>query len=421
MTVIAERVEQTFAPVAETPPKTAEELEHVVLTKLFQAVDGSTDMHQLFYGDPGVSGITPSALNETQMPASGCTVLVKDETYHTYVDGGSEQHVRAFKRCGALLALAEAKLTSTVLNEVAAASSGNFAKGVTTAAVQLGIHATVFMTRQSELVKQDALRDMGATLNTSSATLQEALDKARNHTSDNTSATTLHPFEDVAVIAGQATSAFEVLDDLVIRHSRGDIDVHADQIVIGVPFGGGGYAAAVGIVFKWAKKVGLVRQQIRVIAVEPKNKPTNQLSDGTMTHDGDVTSLVVRDERYVQGVVTVHDEEIDEAAAWLHHATGKVVEPVGALATTLATTGIVRDNMILVSLMSGASVSNEKFAGRLERSLDDGFSERYPAAMDRINNTLASLAMHSASPQEHLYATDTATVFRRGTRVWSGR
>lgn len=388
-----------FVPYPEAQP-TADEVERQVLSKLDDVLDTTSEKHQLFYGDPGVLGVNATRLKDVEPPHSGCRVLLQDETEHTYAVDGELRTVPAFKRRGAWLAVISDKLENPELQETTAASSGNHAKALVAASQQLGMTATIFMAETSDPGKQQSLRELGANLDTSSKNLAEAMHRSKTHAEESAGTTFVHPYDHYRVIAGQATAAAETLDSLLHRSEAGELDLHKDRILVAVPLGGGGYAAATGIVFKRARDQHLIGDNVRVVAVQPENKPTNQFCDGTMAHTGEKAQAVLADKRYVQGVITVKDQEIAEAMAWLYQTTGKRVEPAGALATTLATTQIARDGDVLVAMMSGASVSDTKFNDCMSLAEANGYDTSF----------LSGTAVVGLAAR-----------VRSGTRVWNGR
>lgn len=376
---------------------TADEVEYHVLRLLDDVLDTSSDTHKLFYGDPGVLGVEKTQLTELERPPSGCKVYAQFETDHTCVVDGTPRVVPAFKRRGAWFAVISAKLEDPELQETTAASSGNHAKALVTASQQLGMTATIFMAKTSDPAKQASLRQLGANLDTSSSNLAEAMQRSREYAAKTPDTTFVHPYDHYRVMAGQATSAVETLENLLVKAASGELNLREDRILVAVPLGGGGYAAAVGIVFKRARDEGTIGDNVRVVAVQPEDKANNQFCDGTMTLTGEKAQAILSDERFVQGVVTVKNEEIAEAMAWLYQTTGKQVEPAGALATALATTQLARGNDVLVAMVSGASVSDAKFHESMNLADDFGYDTSFLSGV-----TVAGLAAR----------------VRAGTKVW---
>jgi threonine dehydratase len=128
------------------------------------------------------------------------------------------------------------KLKSLTTKELARGvvtfSTGNHGCAVAWAASRLGSQASVFVSELVPAEKLAALKAHGADLVVIGADQDEAEAAARQRC-DETEAVMIHPFDDVDVIAGQATIGVEILEDCP-----------APETVI-VPVGGGGLIAGV--------------------------------------------------------------------------------------------------------------------------------------------------------------------------------
>ena len=142
----------------------------------------------------------------------------------------NHQKVGAFKARGAVNAVLQ--LPSDV-GGVVTHSSGNHGQAVAYAASIRGLPAWVVMPRSAPQLKIDAVRSYGAEVvlcdhgerESSAADVQKR-----------TGAALVHPFDDVAVIAGQGTAALELLDQVP------DLDV------VVAPIGGGGLLSGTAVV-----------------------------------------------------------------------------------------------------------------------------------------------------------------------------
>ncbi|MBF6134359.1 threonine ammonia-lyase [Nocardia otitidiscaviarum] len=132
---------------------------------------------------------------------------------------------------------------------VVAASAGNHAQGVAWAATSLGIDSTVFMPIGASLPKLVATRAYGATVHQVGATIDEALTAALDFAGQ-TGATLIHPFDHPDIVAGQATVALEILDQM------------PDVGTVVVPTGGGGLLAGIAVALRH------LAPQVRVIGVQ---------------------------------------------------------------------------------------------------------------------------------------------------------
>ena len=158
------------------------------------------------------------------------------------------QRTGSFKERGArnaLLLLNELQKNSGVI----AASAGNHALGLAYHGKLLKIPVTVVMPRFAPLVKVATCRRLGATVLLHGETFEEARQHAVELASEN-GLRLIHGFDDVEIIAGQGTTAVEILEDVP----------DADAII--VPTGGAGLLAGVAIAAKAR------RPDIKIIAVE---------------------------------------------------------------------------------------------------------------------------------------------------------
>lgn len=133
-----------------------------------------------------------------------------------------------------------------------AASAGNHAQGVAFAGKARKVPVTIFMPLGTPISKVNATKGYGATVKLVGQNFDEAYIAAREEQL-RTGATFIHPFDDMAVIEGQATVAMEMLQQ------RPELDT------IVVPAGGGGLLAGTLLAVK------SIRPDIRVIGVQSSN------------------------------------------------------------------------------------------------------------------------------------------------------
>jgi threonine dehydratase len=234
------------------------------------------------------------------------------------------QKVGAFKSRGACNAVFSLAIEDA-RSGVATHSSGNHAAALARAAGLRGIPAHVVMPSNSPKPKQQAVAGYGGRIVLCEPTLA-----ARERTCEaviaETGATLVHPYNDDRIIAGQATAALELLEDLP------DLD-----IVI-APVGGGGLLSGT------ALSVKALRPSARVIGAEPAQaddaaeslkagrivtKTANTIADGLRTALGDRTFPVLQ--AHVDDILTVTEAGIVRAMRRLWEITKLVVEPSGAV------------------------------------------------------------------------------------------
>lgn len=156
------------------------------------------------------------------------------------------QHAGCFKPRGAFYSL----LSQDVLpKSVAAASGGNHGAAVAYAAHKLGIKANIFVPKAAPKPKIDRIQDFGAEVLVDGDNYAAALTNCEQHIA-NTGAFSIHAYDDISTITGQATVALEWLKQVQ----------DLDTIIIAV--GGGGLIAGMATYIKQVS-------DIKVVSVEP--------------------------------------------------------------------------------------------------------------------------------------------------------
>jgi len=238
------------------------------------------------------------------------------------------QKIGAFKARGglnAVLSLSEEQLSSGVITH----SSGNHAQAIAFSAQKVGAKCYIVMPENSPKVKIAAVEGYGATITFCKNTPED-----RQRTVDEivarTGATFIHPFNNYEVIAGQATAARELMED---------VGFTLDALV--APVGGGGLLSGTALSAKYFSPY------TQVYAGEPEGAADavlsfrsdkiekapyiNTIADGLLTHLGDKTFPIIKAE--VTDIFTVSDEEIIQAMRYLWERMKIVVEPSGAVST----------------------------------------------------------------------------------------
>jgi len=235
------------------------------------------------------------------------------------------QKVGAFKARGATNAVF-ALNDETALRGVATHSSGNHGAAVARAARLRGVPAYIVMPSNSVKVKIRAVQGYGAQVVFCEPT-EESRELKCAEVINQTGATLIHSFENEHVIAGQATAAMELLEDI------------ADLDVVMCPVGGGGLLSGTTIAAK------SMLPQIKVIAVEPENaddaaqsfragrrlvtEKKFTIADGLRTNIGEPNFEIVQ--RYVDDIVTVTEEAIISAMRTIWQTMKIIIEPSAAV------------------------------------------------------------------------------------------
>ncbi|TSD00070.1 MAG: Pyridoxal-5'-phosphate-dependent protein beta subunit [Candidatus Peregrinibacteria bacterium Greene1014_49] len=206
-------------------------------------------------------------------------------------------------------------------------SSGNHAQAFALVAKKMGIPATIVMPRNANAIKKRNVLEFGGRIVEcepgDGPREQMVLDVQRK-----TGAVTIHPFNDYRIIAGQATAAKELLEDVP------DLDA------IVVPVGGGGLLSGTALAAHYFSP------QTKVIAGEPSgaddayrslysgsiqgNPTVDTIADGLITKLGDKTFPIIQ--QHVDDIIRVDDEEISSAMRQLWERLRVTVEPSGAVA-----------------------------------------------------------------------------------------
>jgi threonine dehydratase len=304
------------------------------------------------------SALEPAPLLTARL---GVEVLLKRE---------DQQPVFSFKLRGAYNRMARLDAGERARGAIAA-SAGNHAQGVALAARKLGIRATVVMPVTAPQVKIDAVRRLGEEFvdvvlaGDSYSDAQAAAQ--RLHTERG--GTFVHPFDDLEVIAGQATIGLE------IQRQRA-----RDLAAICVPVGGGGLAAGVATVIKQ------LRPEVAVIGVQAADsdamarslrsgtrvglEDVGLFADGTAVKCvGETTFALCR--RHLDAIVRVDTDAICAAIRDIYQDTRSVPEPAGALALAgLKQHAAVQAHVggALAAIVSGANMNFDRLRFVAERA-----------------------------------------------------
>ncbi|MDR2091663.1 MAG: threonine ammonia-lyase [Clostridiales bacterium] len=330
-----------------------------------------------------------------------------------YLKCENRQLTGSFKVRGAYNKIAKLKQNGSI-TDVIASSAGNHAQGVAFAAKKNGIEATIVMPRSTPIAKISATENYGAKVILFGDCYDDAHTKAVEIQKE-TGAVFIEPFDDEDIIAGQATVGLEIIDEL------------EDADVIFVPAGGGGLLAGV------AKTVKSLKPSVKIIGVQAEKadavcrsfalkKHTSldsifTIADGiAVKNPGELTFSIIKD--YVDGMVTVSDEEIASAIIELIERTKQIVEPAGAAALAAALNGrydISGKNA--VCLLSGGNID----VGFIHKIIEKGLIGRgrelnlavvmrdVPGGLSRIsgiigeeNANIVSVRYDRASAELHL-------------------
>lgn len=210
---------------------------------------------------------------------------------------------------------------------VIACSAGNHAQGVALGAQQRGARAVICMPDIAPIAKIEATKSYGAEVRLVPGTYDEASAYAMKLCAEE-KMTFVHPFDDPDVIAGQGTIGLEILEQLP------DVDA------ILCPIGGGGLISGLAYAIKQlrpeCKVYGVEAAEAASMkrSVEAQDKLTlasvNTFADGiAVKRPGDLTYTMVN--KYVDGIVSVSEDEIAAAILFLIEQRKLVCEGAGAV------------------------------------------------------------------------------------------
>jgi threonine dehydratase len=283
-----------------------------------------------------------------------------------YFKPESLQPIGSFKLRGAynkIASLTDAERARGVITY----SSGNHAQGVAYAARALGARAVIVMPAAAPKVKMEATAALGAEIVTvgsgSDERREKALELAREH-----GYVVIPPYDDAEIIAGQGTAGLEILEDLP------DVDL------VLVPVGGGGLssgvAAAVKLSGSRANVIGVepalasdAQQSLRaghVVRIAAENAAST-VADGLRTQSIGALNFEHLTQ-YLDGVVTVAEDEILRAMRLIITGARLMTEPSGAvtMAAWMFHAAELPSSRKTVAIISGGNADPKQVAEVLE-------------------------------------------------------
>ena len=297
------------------------------------------------------------------------TPMMKSETLSEIVDAEvwlkfeNLQFTAAYKERGALNKLLQLSDEERARG-VVAASAGNHAQAVAYHGRRLGIPVTIVMPVSTPMIKVTQTEGHGANVVLHGERFDDAYSHARELEEKN-GFIFVHPFDDVAVMAGAGTVALEMIEDAP------DLDM------LVIPIGGGGLISGVATAAKTLKP------GIKVIGVEAELYPSmknvvenghgaiggDTLAEGIAVKEpGQLTRAIIAD--LVDRIDLVAERDIEHAVAMLVNIEKTVVEGAGAagLAAILAQPERFRGRKVATTLCGG-NIDSHLLANVLVREL----------------------------------------------------
>jgi threo-3-hydroxy-L-aspartate ammonia-lyase len=297
----------------------------------------------------GIAHKTPVMTSQTADVMTGARLFFKCENF---------QRMGAFKFRGAYNAISrfsEEQRRGGVLTY----SSGNHAQAIALSARLLGIKAVIIMPHDSPASKMAATSGYGGEVIIYDR-YREDREEIAGRVSKERGMTLIPPFDHPHVMAGQGTSAKELIEEV------GKLDY------LFVCLGGGGLLSGCALSAKalnpWCQVIGVEpeagndgQQSFRTGEIVTIDVPKT-IADGAMTtHLGQYTFPVIR--QYVDDIVTVTDRQLTDTMKFFAQRMKIVVEPTGCLAAAAAMSGAlpVRGKKVGV-ILSGGNIDLDLFA-----------------------------------------------------------
>lgn len=260
------------------------------------------------------------------------------------------QKAGAFKSRGAANAVFKLK-EEGFAGIVATHSSGNHAQALARAARATGLKAHVVMPDNSSPAKVSAVRSYGADISFCSASL-ESREAELKKVIASTAATEVHPYNDLNIIAGQASCCLEILHE-------------TDPDIILAPIGGGGLMSGTLLARYFtgsrAEVIGAepfnandAAQSLSLGKLVPSVAP-DTIADGLRTSLGSITWPIIRD--HINDILTVSEEAIIDAMKIMWERAKIMAEPSSAvpLAAILQNPHRFRNRRVVI-IVSGGNV-----------------------------------------------------------------
>ena len=309
----------------------------------------------------GVTFHTPLLRFDALDDATGAPVWIKPETL---------QRTGSFKMRGAWNRISRIP-DADKPKGIVAFSSGNHAQGVAESARVLGLKATIVMPSDAPRAKIESTKRRGAEVR-----LYDRVNESRESIAAElvaaTGATTVRPFDDSWIMAGQGTAGLEAAKDAAAQ---------------GITFGslicnasGGGLLAGVAVAFE------ALSPSTEVYVAEPDghddlirslaankiiaNAPgIRSIADALMSPEPGVLPFEIH-KRRVKGGFTATNDQLLDAMSYAFHNLKLVVEPGGAngLAVLLSNRAHFAGRGPVLLVLSGGNVDADMFSQAIART-----------------------------------------------------
>lgn len=251
---------------------------------------------------------------------------------------------------------------------VVTCSSGNHGRAVSWVAGRLGIPATVFVPEWVDPVKLAAIRASGADAKRAGGSYDEAEQLALAF-AEQRGVAFISPFDDAAVIAGQASVGLEIASEL-----------GTPEFEVAAPLSGGGLVAGIAVALgsvaprAWVTAISAERADVMLQSLEADH-PLTVPEEETIA--GALAGGIGLENRYTFGLVRegvarhcrVTEPQIASAVAHAALRLHMQVEGGGAVALAAAREGeLSHDERPLVIVLSGGNIDGKALARTLAQN-----------------------------------------------------
>ena len=284
------------------------------------------------------------------------TPLVPSEIPNLFLKLENLQHTHSFKLRGAFahtLELVQRGDKRTILT----VSAGNHGQAVARAASMFKLPCVVVVPSNAPKTKIEAIRRYGVKLRIEGENYDEAEAWTLREARDTQQYAFVSPYNDPAVVLGQGSLGFEILEQL------------PPVTAIIIPIGGGGLAAGVGAVVKQLRVAG---PEVRIIGVQAEASAAiyHSLKAGRMVTvpdrpsvaDGIAGNIDLETitfsliQKYADEIVLVSETEIKSAIQDLLHREKLLTEGSAAAAYAAAASGKLSMNSPAVAIITGGNI-----------------------------------------------------------------
>ncbi len=289
--------------------------------------------------------LTSKSINEI----TGCELFFKCENF---------QKVGAFKFRGACNSVFRPRLKE-LSRGVATHSSGNHAAALALAAKMRGIPSYIVMPENAPEIKINAVLNYGGKITFCKPT-NEAREKELEKIIEKTGALLVHPYNNFNVIAGQGTSAKELMEEISSLDTI-IAPVGGGGLLSGTCLAGHGMDPEINIYGAEPKGAADAQLSLKTGKIEPSINPVT-IADGLLTSLGSLTFQIIK--THISEILTVKESSIVDAMKMAWERMKIVIEPSAAvsLAAIIENKNVFRNSRTGI-ILSGGNISMENASG----------------------------------------------------------